>query len=113
MRSDGRQNSAFASWKGDLSGEEWAYIADPGVNRSIFLLHHTEDSIVDSYKPSTDREMTVFGFGRDGNRRYQTQVGDRFSFGLVNSTNFNTVEQAVQQALNAAGVAVGAVESSN
>ena len=59
--------------------------------------------------PSNGRKMTIFGFGRKGNRRYQTEVGDQFSFGLVNSTNFNTVAAAVHGALNMA-VEVGAAE---
>lgn len=110
MRSNQKQTGALRGWASDLQGEEWAYVADPAVGRSIFLLHHTEDTTIDSYKPSSDRKMTIFGFGRNDNRRYLTQVGDQFSFGLVNSTEYNTVAQAVHAALNAASVTVGAVE---
>lgn len=110
MRSNRKQTGAFVSWRGDLQGEEWAYVADSTANRSIFLLHHTQDNIIDSYKPSADRKMTIFGFGRDGNRRYQTAVPDQFSFGLVNSTAYDTVAQAVQEALNAPSAAVGSAE---
>lgn len=75
-------------------------MAAPGVNRSIFLLHQTQDTLVDSYRPSTDQLMTIFGFDRNGNGRYLTQVGDRFSFGLVEATSFSGMAQAVQTALN-------------
>lgn len=110
MRSNQLMKSAFGKWSDDLEGEEWAYVADPGLNRSIFLVHHTQDSVVDSYMPSDDKRMTIFGFGRSGNRRFQNLVGDQFSFGLINSTNYQTVAQAVDGVLNQAQVTVGAVE---
>lgn len=111
MRSNEKKNGAFGSWAGDLEGEEWVYVADPAVNRSLFLVHHTEDNLIDSYRTSSDRKMTIFGFGRSGNRRYQTLVPDQFSFGLINSTNYATVAQAVESILGASTVSVGAVET--
>lgn len=100
VRSNGVKNTALSSWTTDIPKEEWAFVADPGLNRSIFLLHQTQDTLVDSYRPSTDQLMTIFGFGRNGNGRYLTQVGDQFSFGLVDSTNLGAVSQAIQTALN-------------
>nr|MBP8950311.1 hypothetical protein [Promineifilum sp.] len=111
MRSNQKKTGPFGSWAADLQGEEWAYIADQGADRSIFLVHHTQDNLIDSYKPSSDRKMTIFGFGRSGNRRYQTLVPDQFSFGLINSTNYATVAQAVEGILGASTVSVGAVET--
>ncbi len=111
MRSNQKRSGAFGSWAADLAGEEWVYVADPAVNRSIFLVHHTQDNAIDSYRASSDRKMTIFGFGRSGNKRYQTQVPDQFSFGLVNSTDYATVAQAVEEVLGASTVSVGAVET--
>ncbi len=111
VRSSQQQSSAFGKWSGDLQGEEWVYIADPTRNRSIFLVHHTQDNVMDSYRASDDKRMTIFGFGRLGNRRFQQQVGDQFSFGLVNSTNYATVAQTVHDVLDTAAVTVGAVET--
>ena len=48
VRSNGTQTAAADKWTGDLAGPEWAYFADPGVNRAFFAASHSEDSVVDS-----------------------------------------------------------------
>ena len=48
VRSNGTQTPAADKWTGDLAGPEWAYFADPGVNRAFFAASHSEDSVVDS-----------------------------------------------------------------
>src|SRR5690606_37969952 len=63
-RSDGMSTAAGESWSGDLSDEEWVFFTDPPLGRSLFVSHRPDDAIVDSYAPSTDKFMTVMGFGR-------------------------------------------------
>lgn len=110
VRSSGQQNNAGASWTGDLNGEEWVFIADPSVGRSIYLAHHTEDNVVDSYKPDNNVLMTILGFGRDNNSRNLSAVPKQFTVGLVDSTTLNGVQPVVRNAYKPLGVSLGAAE---
>lgn len=116
VRSYGTQTLANISWTGDLGnleGDEWAFVADPNLGRSIFLAHHTEDLIVDSYKPSRDGRMTILGFGRNDNSRFLRQVPKQFTIGLVNSTTFDTVAPIIRNAYKPLNVALGTAEQLN
>jgi hypothetical protein len=113
VRSDSTQTLASSSWTGDLAGEEWAYFADPALGRAIYLLHLTEDAIVDSYAPSLGGEMTIFGFGRDVNNRFLSQVPDQFIVGLVDSTIFAEVAAVIHAAYKPLAASVGAAEEQN
>lgn len=110
VRSSGEQNLASASWSGDLVGEEWVYVADPAVGRAIYLVHHTEDLIVDSYRPSTGGQMTIFAFGRDNNSRHLSEVPKQFTFGLVDATALGEVAAVVRDAYRPLNVSFGAAE---
>jgi hypothetical protein len=110
VRSSGQQNDAGSSWTGDLAGEEWVFVADPNVGRSIYLIHHTEDNVVDSYKPDNDLLMAIFGFGRDGNSRNLSQVPNQFTIGLVDATTLNEVVPVVHNAYEPLNVVLGATE---
>ena len=50
VRSDGTSTLLSGTWEGDLTGEEWVYLGDPTVGRSLFIAHHEEDTVVDSYR---------------------------------------------------------------
>ncbi len=111
IRSDGTQTSAATSWTGAITGEEWLFFSDPAVGRSLYLAHHEQDSIVDSYWPMNE-EMTVFGFGRDGNLRH-LQNSNEFTIGLSDETSQAAVAVAVNGAYRSLGISLGAAESSN
>lgn len=116
VRADGMQNLASESWTGDLGdlhGDEWVFMADPNANRAIFLAHHTEDLIVDSYRPSNGEKMTIFGFGRDNNNRYLRQVPKQFTIGLVDATTLDSVAPVVRNAYKPLDMALGAAEQQN
>ena len=88
VRPNGTETSYTTRWKGDLAGEEWVYLYDNQVGRSIFLAHHNDDGAVDSYR-QLNNLMTVFGFGRDGNTSLlQPQQFHQFTIGLTDSTDF-------------------------
>lgn len=110
LRSNGEQNLAAAVWSGDLVGEEWAYVADPAAGRSIYLVHHTEDEIVDSYRPSNDGKMTILAFGRDLNSRHLQEVPKQFTFGLAGTTAFGEVAAVVRDAYKPLNVSLGAAQ---
>ncbi len=90
VRSDGTTTLASETWNGDLVGPEWVYFADPLVNRSFFLVNHSEDAEVDSYYPMTEAagSMTVFGFGRQGTQKFLSTTPSQFTIGLMETTQF-------------------------
>lgn len=109
VRSNGTQTALATSWTGDLQGEEWAFFADPNVGRALYVVHHQEDGVVDSYWPMQNL-MTVFGFGRDGLNTYLTQTQRQFTFGLVDATTLNGVAPVVRAAYKPMNTNVGAAE---
>ncbi len=111
VRSNGTQNPASGSWSGDLAGEEWVYMGDPAAGRSLYLVHHSEDNVVDSYKPDSSGKMTIMGFGRKNKSRNFTQVPKQFTIGLVDATAYNAVKDVVRNAYKPLNVALGAAEA--
>ncbi|MFN2124678.1 MAG: hypothetical protein ACK2UP_14360 [Candidatus Promineifilaceae bacterium] len=107
--SDGTSGLLSSSWQADLSAPEWAYFSDPNAVRSLFLVHHEDDSLLDSYYPM-DEAMTVFGFGRSGAARYLTAVPSQFTLGIANGNSSRTVEGALYNAYAPLGISVGPVE---
>ena len=63
VRAPGISTPASVEWSDDLPGREWTYFSDTGLQRSLAMIHHNADNLVDSYK-AQDSKMTVFGFGR-------------------------------------------------
>ena len=112
VRSNGAQNLTSQSWAGDLAGEEWAYFADPDVNRSLYLINHAEDTAPDSYRPLGDSngDMTVFGFGRQSNSKYMSQVGVSFTIGLMNTTTYANAAPIIRGAYKPLTTNVGSAE---
>jgi hypothetical protein len=85
--SDGTAQSARNSFSGDLPGpSEWAYIADTTLNRSIFLIQHTDDTLAERYQVR-DNDSAFFSFGNG----QITSLPMRFSLGLIASTSQATV----------------------
>jgi hypothetical protein len=110
VRSDGTQTTAGTRWTGDIAGEEWVYFADPAVGRSLYLIHHEEDTIVDSYYPM-DSVMTVFGFGRSGNSRSLTGTDNHFTFGLTDQTTHADLTTRVHDSYQPLTITVGNAET--
>lgn len=109
-RSDGTTVTAGESWSGDIPGEEWVYFTDPGLDRSLFVIHHEEDEIIDSYTPNTDGLMTILGFGRSDNSRFLSGVGRQMTFGLTNAEGFEAVAAAIHDAYKPVDYAIGETE---
>ena len=110
-KSDGTTGTAGTSWSGDIPGEEWVYFTDPALERSLYAVHHVEDEIVDSYAPSSDKLMTILGFGRSGNFRFLT--GPRqMTFGLAEATAPADVAAIIHDAYKPLTTTIGAPEMS-
>ena len=110
VRSDGTQSLASQSWTGDIPGEEWVYFGDPARRRSIFVAHHEEDDIPDSYRPM-DSLMTVFGFGRQNTNSYLMDFPQHMTVGLIETLDFTTAAGLIRGAYKPLTVTVGAAEA--
>jgi hypothetical protein len=112
MRAPGIKTSAGQSWTGDLPNEEWVYVGDSLLSRSLFLAHHEDDTVVDSYRALTDTsgQMTILGFGRSGTNTYMTQIPAHFTIGLVDETALANTTAAIYNAYKDLQVVTGALE---
>jgi len=106
------RTSVAEKWDGDLpsvGGGEWLYFADPKQGRSLYLVHHEDDEQVDSYWPMNE-EMTVFGFGRLGIKKFMQIVPAHFTIGLTDDVEPEAVQAAVDNAFRPLAIAVGSAE---
>jgi hypothetical protein len=94
---DGSSQSAILSSVADLAGPaEWAYLADTALGRSLFMVQHMDDDQVDRYQvKDSDSAMLSFGDGE------LTRLPMRFSFGLVESADHETVASRASFVINA------------
>lgn len=96
-RSNGSSIPASGTWDTDIPGDEWVFASDPGVGRSLFLAHHQSDTKIDGYY-ADGSNMTVFGFGRNGNTRLLNGLPRQFTIGFVDATAIGGVEPVVNAA---------------
>ena len=85
VRSDGYRAPASESWKTRLASPQWVAFGDGTDRRALFLACLENDEAVDSYWPM-EKNMTVFGFGREGMDKQLTRTPYRFAVGLVPPT---------------------------
>jgi uncharacterized repeat protein (TIGR02543 family) len=111
VRADGTQTLASQAWSTVLDPEQWAFAADPGVNRSLFVAQHGIDDKTDSYGTGQGL-MTVLGMGRKGNdyQLLKDAVPQSFSIGLIDTTAYNDAAPLVRSAYKPLSTTVGAAE---
>jgi hypothetical protein len=110
-KSDGTSILTSQEWTNDIPGEEWVYVSDGSINRSLFLIHHQDDEFVDGYVDMDD--MTVFGFARYKNSRYLTGINNSFTIGFVDSKDFEPIKNIIHSSYKDVNVVKGIVEFSN
>jgi len=115
--SNNTQLNVDQTFNADLS-EDWVYVADGSINRSLFVAHSPNDTIVDSFRdqddfPSNGSEadaMTVFGFGRDqtkGVTRLLSAENATYTFGLVDNRDFTDVSGVINNATQDVLITIG------
>ncbi len=111
VRADGTTTAAGEKWLGDLPGEEWLYFADPNTDRALYLINHSDDSAIDSYRAMSDSggAMTVFGFGRRGVQTLLTEANRVFTIGLVESTSYESVAPYIRGTYQPVAVSIGTI----
>jgi hypothetical protein len=96
-RSNGDSIPASGTWTTDIPGDEWVFVTDQGLGRSLYLIHHQEDTKIDGYY-ADGTAMTVFGFGRSANQRQLSGLPRQFTFGFVDETTVNSVRPVINAA---------------
>ena len=79
---------------GSIPEPEWIVFGDRALGRVLFLLHHEADQHPDRFY-QMDRQMTVFGFGRQGLAKYLDDVPQSFTIGFLETTDHSEVKQAM------------------
>lgn len=102
--------TAAEPWTGDIPAPEWVYFTEPSQGRSLFVAHTPDDTIVDSYTPSSDKLMTVMGFGRSVNSRFLKDRPQYLTVGLVDETSVGGVTAAIDEADQPLMITVGETE---
>jgi len=78
----------------DIPSPEWIAFGDHTISRSLFMVHHQDDSEIDQLY-QMDNKMVVFGFGRKGIEKSLVSVPRKFSIGFVESDNYQVIERKV------------------
>ena len=78
--------------EGDLPAPEWIAFGDPKLNRTLVLYHAEDDESIDRFY-EMQKKMTVFGFGRDGMRKFLDSVPQSFTIGFVESDDYEAIQK--------------------
>lgn len=76
----------------DIDGAEWMAFGDQKLRRMLVVMNHAADAHPDRFY-QMQKKMTVFGFGRDGMKKYLSQVPQSFSIGIVEADTPETADQ--------------------
>jgi hypothetical protein len=109
-RSDGTTTPLSTNFNGDLGPEEWAFFGDPAAGRSLFVASHEDDAIADTYT-TLQSQMTVFAFGRSGATPLLDSAPRTFSFGLVESLDYDVHARRIRSVIHDVAVTTGTVEA--
>jgi hypothetical protein len=83
----------------DIPAPEWIAFGDQSSPRSIFLLHHDDDTHIDTFY-QMDKAMTVFGFGRKRIKKFLDTVPQHFSIGIVETTTHEKIAETMDSILD-------------
>ncbi|MBI4657655.1 MAG: VCBS repeat-containing protein [Verrucomicrobia bacterium] len=81
---------------GDIPAPEWIAFGDTKSSRVLFLLHHEDDPHPDRFY-QMDKKMTVFGFGRQGMKKFLDREPQGVSIGFLETTNHAEISRALDK----------------
>ena len=94
---DGLKSSAARKW--ERSSHHWVAFGDQKAGRSLLLVHQNPDDHEDSYWPMQGN-MTVFGFGRSGLKKFMTAAPNVFHVSLADTTQASELAKLADQLSN-------------
>lgn len=116
VRSTGERTPASESWDQSMAGPRWVYFGDGESNRVLYLAHHEQEGLTDSYW-AMNRQMTVFGFGRAPQGHpltpYLTKVPNRVTIGFHDGEDVDSVNERIDSSFRAYETKVIGVEYKN
>jgi putative heme-binding domain-containing protein len=80
----------------DLENPEWIAFGDANGERALVLFHHEDDNAPD-YFYQMERQMTVFGFGRNGMQKHLATVPQSFSIGLIDDGSHDSISEQIKR----------------
>lgn len=83
---------------GDIPEPEWIAFGDQDNHRSLFLVNHEDDEHPDRFY-QMEKQMTVFGFGRDGLTKFLNSVPRSFSIGFIETTSHSEISEQLAKIL--------------
>lgn len=95
--SDGTRRPLTERWEQALPNPEWIYFGASNTERVLYLVHHEPDKHMDSYW-SMEKNMTVFGFGRNGLEKFMIETPSHFTIGFAESNDFDAVRSVINAA---------------
>jgi hypothetical protein len=107
--STGEKRPASARWDRDIPAPEWLYFGDRQLGRVLCLAHHEDDDHPDAYYPM-EKNMTVFGFGRSGLKKFLEHVPAHFTVALYEETAYERVKAFLDGVTRPLEVKLGKVE---
>ncbi len=98
--STGEVRELNARWSGPIAGAPWLYFGDRNSRYALFVAAHQEGDVPVQYW-QMDRNMTVFGFGRELTccRQFLTAVPAKFSIGIAENTGFDALSRLIRSAV--------------
>jgi hypothetical protein len=79
----------------DIPEPEWIVFGDEKWDRVLYLYHHEDDDYIDNFY-QMNKEMTVFGFGRQNLTKFLDTVPQKFSIGFIESTVHAEISSAIK-----------------
>ena len=79
----------------DIPAPEWIAFGDANLERALLLVHHEDDHDPDTFY-QMNRQMTVFGFGRQGLTKYLSHVPQRFSIVLLDTVKHDQLHRRAE-----------------
>jgi hypothetical protein len=80
----------------DIPAPEWIVFGDEKQKRVLFVVHHEDDEHPDRFY-QLRREMTVFSFGRSNGDKFLDSVPQRFSIGLLETTDHAETSRVLER----------------
>jgi hypothetical protein len=108
--STGEKRPASERWDRDIPTPEWLYFGDSKQRRVLYLVHHEDDEHIDAYYPM-EKNMTVFGFGRQKLSKFLERVPTHFTVGLCEEAEHAKVKTIIDAAYRPIEVKVGKAEA--
>ncbi len=87
----------------DIPSPEWIAFGDKRLDRSLLIAHHQDDTHPDQFYQMNNK-MTVFGFARQGLKKFFDTVPQQISIGLIENTEHSTIADHASQWLSMAAV---------